>query len=75
MAEEKEEKVARLMSKIPIETDQRLRDTALILGVKQQDVVANALDKYLDAVAVAKGEQFTKALDAIKAVRELSNEA
>lgn len=75
MAEETEPKVARLMSKIPIELDQRLRDPALILGVKQQDVVANALDKYLDAVAKTKGEKFTIAMDAIASVRELSDEA
>ncbi len=65
---------ARLIVNIPEELDQRIRDTALILGVKVGELVTKGLDKYLDAVAAKKGAAFQQVLKSLAEVRASDDE-
>ena len=74
MAIEDEEETApiRFTFGLDTKTDQNIRDTAMILGMKPGELCLRAVTKYMEAIENSAGGEFKKAKDAIEAVRKLS---
>jgi len=71
---EKEE-MNRLTINLPKETEEIIRDTSLILGIKNSELIATAVTKYVEAIKKSPaGDKFQQALDGIAAVREIHGE-
>ena len=74
MAKEKEE-LNRLTIALPAAVEEKIRDVSLILGIKNSELIARAIEKYVEAVEKQVGPEFTKALEGIKAVRKIQDGA
>ncbi len=68
---EEEQEITRFTFNINAELQEKMRDTALILGIKAPDLLTRALTKYIEAIENSAGGEFKTAMEAIKKVRKL----
>ena len=71
MPTENEEKMDRFTFNISPELNEKMRDTAMILGIRPTDLCNRAVTKYIDAIEKAAGEDFAIARSAMERVRKL----
>jgi hypothetical protein len=74
VADEKEEVQTRITLPMKPEVEQKVRDAAMIFGIKVHELVEKALLKYLEAVEKQAGSEFKKAMDAIRTVRSMNTD-